>query len=85
MKKFILPANITGKYAKEVTEEEYDEMLGVVPPVRFINNAFLVGEAYDHVDEGPRYACYARIDGKYIYLGKMTTKTFDSFVIETDK
>lgn len=32
----------------EVTEERYDEMLGVLPPALMIGDGFLVGEPSDH-------------------------------------
>lgn len=71
---------------REVTAEEYDNMLGAVPPVRMDSNAFLCGEAVDHVDMYvhvsktvyvPRYECYFMEGGKYYYAGLTTTRGYD--------
>jgi hypothetical protein len=70
---------------KEVTAEEYDEMLGVLPPERMSGNAFLVGEATDHVKVGsryyPRFELYFQHSGRYYYGGLATIKDFETFLI----
>ena len=54
----------------ECTEERYDEMMGVLPPI-YGPNGFLVGEASDHVlcsvskQIRPNYAAYISHGGKY--------------------
>ncbi len=75
---------------RTVTEEHYDYMLGCVPPIRMVSNAFLVGEAVDHVDmfdsrmvkvSTPRYDLYYYVlhDGSYSYHygGLATLRMFD--------
>lgn len=64
---------------KEVTEKEYSDMLGALPPARMTFNAFLVGEPNDHEGEGgrARYDMYFTEDGKYYFAGAATCKDFD--------
>ena len=73
-----------------VSPEVYDNMLGAVPPIRMVSNAFLVGECYDHVpmvqNDGtsilkPRYALYYTEGGKHYHGGLTTLKGFDMFVV----
>ncbi len=78
---------------KQVTEDHYNDMLGAVPPIRFASNAFLVGEAVDHIDSYidtekgqhkvcvARYDCYFMEDGKHYYAGLTTTRGFDMWII----
>jgi len=71
---------------REVTEERYDEMLGVLPPERMTGNAFLVGEAVDYGKDLsgkflPRYELYFMVCDKYYYGGLASTEDFDAFVI----
>lgn len=68
---------------EEVTAERYDEMLGVVPPIRMAYGGFLVGEANDHNGENnaARYDLYITENGKYYYGGLATCKEFDTFTI----
>lgn len=82
---------------KPVTDKVYDDMLGAVPPIRQVSNAFLVGEAYDHINSVtqlpddsfsrqavPRYQLYfIDKDGNYQYGGLTTLKGFDTWVIVT--
>ena len=55
---------------KEVTEDRYDEMLCVLPPI-YGPNGFLVGEPSDHVrcsvtnQIRPNYAAFIRHGDKY--------------------
>lgn len=51
---------------EQVTEERYDEMLGVVPPAVYTSHGFLVGEPHDHdAEDRPRFQAYVQIDGKF--------------------
>lgn len=75
---------------RPVTEEHYDDMLGSVPLIRMVSNAFLVGEASDHImiyDKTmnkvatPRYELYyttpeAR-SNRFHYGGLATIAMFD--------
>lgn len=81
----ILQTNIMLK-DKEVTEQMYWDMLEVLPPVRQVTNAFLVGEPTDHGKDmrgtfAPRYQLFFRADGKYYDGGLASTKDFDTFII----
>jgi hypothetical protein len=50
----------------EVTEARYDEMLGVLPPLAWIDKGFLVGEAWRHNDAGqPMFAALMHVNGKF--------------------
>ena len=54
----ILQTEFLGKQS-EVTIEEYENMLGALPPRAMTSNAFLVGEPHDHDRQGfPRYSLY---------------------------
>jgi hypothetical protein len=57
-----------------VTEEKYDEMLGVLPPAYWNGNLFLVGEPFDHDEQGrARFDAYSNPSkGRYYNLGLMT-------------
>jgi hypothetical protein len=50
---------------EKTTQEEYTEMLEVLPPARWKGNAFLVGEPLTHSTEGVIYEAYARVNGRY--------------------
>jgi hypothetical protein len=69
----------------ESTEEQYFEMLEVLPPARQLSNAFLVGEASDHCIEGgqtrARYALYFTVNDKFYYGGLCTKHSFDAFTV----
>lgn len=78
---------------RTATAEEYNEMLGTVPPVRMTSNAFLVGEPVDHIDEyqktskglvkvcRPRYDLYfVDSEGKYHYGGLTTIYGYELFL-----
>jgi hypothetical protein len=71
---------------KEVSEEKYDEMLGVLPPERATDNAFLVGEPTDHALDrsgrfGARYDLYFIHEGRYYYGGLASVSDFTAFVV----
>jgi hypothetical protein len=57
-----------------VTEEKYDEMLGVLPPAYWNGNLFLVGEPSDHNEYGlARFDAYSNpCEGVYYSHGLMT-------------
>ena len=81
----ILQTNFLSK-SNEVSEEQYDEMIGAVPPERMTSNAFLVGEASDHGRDlsgrfGARYELYFMQDGKYYHGGLASASDFDAFLI----
>lgn len=50
----------------EVSAERYDEMLGVLPPIAWLDKGFLVGEAWRHNDEGqPMFAPFVTQAGRF--------------------
>lgn len=57
-------ANWTDAPIVEVTADEYDDMLGCVPPI-YVDGGFLVGETLSGDERGPVYAHYAERDGKF--------------------
>lgn len=67
---------------EETNEETWNFFLEVLPPAYWENGLYLVGEPYDHDEEGkPRYDAYQKISTtdkernpitKYFYLGRMT-------------
>ena len=77
---------------RQVTAEEYDNMLGAVPPIRMTSNAFLVGDAVDHIDEyqetpkglikvcRARYDLYFTKDNQYYYGGLTTIYGYELFI-----
>ena len=55
---------------KEVTEQEYEDALNVLPPKRYANGGFFMGECYS----GSLYSFYQEINGKfYTSLQKIYT------------
>jgi hypothetical protein len=46
----------------EVTDEQYEDALGCVPPAMFWSGGFLIGEPYDHhaLTGEPRYTAFVR-------------------------
>ena len=61
------------------TEDEYHEMLNVLPPRIYGSNGFLVGEPGDHeADTGEgRYAAYTQRGGEYLKSSRpMTVREF---------
>lgn len=63
---------------EQVSEERYDEMLGVLPPAVYTSHGFLVGEPFDHdANNRPRFQAYVQIDGNfYGAKGPMTVAEF---------
>jgi hypothetical protein len=73
---------------KEVSEEKYYEMLGVLPPEEMgktrhdfidlpiaVQSYFLVGEPVGHNEKGQAlFDCYAQVGEKYYYIGLKTLK-----------
>ena len=68
----------------EIDEETFYYFLEVLPPARMTKYGFLVGEPYDHDNEGkPLYAAFHILsDGKYSYGGHKTVKEFSNGDIE---
>lgn len=69
-----------------ITQRKYNEMLGVLPPVRMgshgIVSGFLVGEPVDHEDGVPVYAAYFVRDGEEYYSGdNMSVRAFDALIV----
>lgn len=57
---------------KEVTQERYDDMLEVLPPMylseidgKKVKNGFAVSEALSQNDDGPTFVGYWEEDGKF--------------------
>lgn len=66
----------------EVTEEQYDEALGCLPPVYQGNGGFLVGEPASHhaVSGAPLFQAYRVRDGKYFASSRaMSVKEFKTY------
>ena len=58
------------------TKAMYDEMLGALPPQAMNGDAFLVGEADHHNDDGiPVYACF-KINGGHYEAKYLTQQEF---------
>jgi len=63
---------------KEVTAEEYWDMMGAVPTQDSYRGAFLVGEATDHNSNGEAiYRMYNMQDDVYSLVGEVTQAQFD--------
>jgi hypothetical protein len=63
------------------TEEKFDEMLGALPPRRFVPGAFLVGEPVDHLGEdgAGRYECHRCQGDKFQVSSRpITVKEFNA-------
>ena len=60
-----------------VTEEQYMDMLNVLPPLDWDGGSFLVGEASDHcvVTGRARYAAYRRSNGAFFASSRPMTRT----------
>lgn len=46
---------------KEITEQEYDDMLNILPPLKWYDGGFFSSEAF----AGTLHSFYQRLDGKY--------------------
>jgi hypothetical protein len=70
---------------KEVSEERYDEALGVLPPAMWVSKGFLLGEPHDHRlcritnRIKPTYAAFISAHGRYWEGDPMTTNEFVAF------
>jgi hypothetical protein len=59
----------------EVTEQRYDEMLGILPPAVYESHGFLVGEPWSHNADGqPTFAAFLR----YRYCGYGNVRYYES-------
>ena len=58
------PAELTTLW-KEETEEQYNDMLECLPPARWKDGAFMVGECVTHTADGAIYDAHVEIDGKF--------------------
>lgn len=60
----------------EITEDQYDYYLEVLPPIDRHNGKFLVGEASDHhaLTGKPRYQACLEQDGKYYQSNRPLTR-----------
>ncbi len=52
---------------QEETEERYNDMLEVLPPIRWKRSAFMVGECLTHTEAGALYSAHMEIDGRYFH------------------
>lgn len=74
---------------KEVDEERYDEMLGMMWPALWLQHGFLVGEPFDHrvckVSGQVRatYAAFLQHNGKFYEGPNMTRLEFTNFNVAT--
>lgn len=61
---------------KRISEQKYEDMLCVLPPIMHANGVFQVSEPYDHVtlggNEYARYGTYQQKGNNYYYLGILT-------------
>jgi hypothetical protein len=70
----------------EVSEERYYEMLGVLPPKKMVDNAFLVGERTDYINmRGYTYELYFTEGGKYYHGGQATLNEFNLWLVPTER
>jgi len=60
----------------EVTEDKYEEMLGVLPPAAYAGAGFLVGEPFDHdpATGRPRYEAYRCRGGRFEVADRPLTR-----------
>jgi hypothetical protein len=62
--KSLTPDQLTKEW-QPVSEEQYQEMRDVLPPIRYSNNCFLVGEPMTHTDQGVIYEAFVKIDDRH--------------------
>ena len=73
---------------QECSEDDYNEMLEVLPPALMLGKGFLVGEPFDHrtctVTNVMRasYAAFFQHNGKFYEGGYMTVPEFRAFAVE---
>lgn len=60
------PAQLADLWQEE-TEQEFGEMLDVLPPARMKDNAFMVGECVTHSAAGPIHDAHVRVNGRYFW------------------
>jgi hypothetical protein len=71
---------------REVTEERYEEQLGVVPPAIYLNHGFLVGEVTTarlcgrSKKHRPVFAAFMNINGRYYEGPALTVPEFRALV-----
>ncbi len=75
---WVQPDDVTGSVWQEITEDRYDDMLNVLPPVIWLDKGFMVGEPWDHNIRGqPRFGAFIRHRNKfYECLHPMTILEF---------
>jgi hypothetical protein len=72
---------------KECSEQRYDQMLGILPPIVWVGKGFLVGEPADHRKckitgkTAATYAAFFNAFGRYFEGDPMTISEFVSFDI----
>lgn len=69
------PAQLVDLWEEE-TEEQFEEMLGCVPPLVWRDYAFMVGECTTHSKYGAIYDAHIKADGKF-YWRPAYAQTFD--------
>lgn len=50
---------------REITGEDYQYALYVLPPIAWKDNRFFMGEPFGHTDNDVIYAAFVYVDGKY--------------------
>lgn len=66
---------------EEVTEDDYHEMLNVLPPIGMRASGFMVGEPSDHhaTSGKPRFSAYRKNSGKFFRSSRpMTVAEFNA-------
>jgi hypothetical protein len=58
----------------EIDEENFDYMLGTLPPAAMTGLGFLAGEPFDHDRNGrPRFSAYAKIGDRFFAADHVIT------------
>jgi hypothetical protein len=52
---------------EETDCETFNEMLEVLPPARWKDGAFMVGECVTHSEAGALYDAYVEVDGRFFW------------------
>lgn len=50
---------------KQTSEEEFHRMLNILPPIRFVTGAFMVGEQMTHNENGRIYQAFIKVGDQY--------------------